>query len=165
MSEQRAVEAGNTTAPITNEETKEQKRARIAQILDRGIVADRLHIPLPPGVHGEWVRDNPIDIERMKAIGFVIDTEFAKSRALHDDTGKTRVGDVVFMTAPQEVRDIVKEVRKKRFDDFYKKRPKVTRAEETDQANFGRDGVEIINTSTADKLDGQGLLSALKPSE
>jgi hypothetical protein len=165
MSEARAVEAGDTLAPITNAETKEQKLARIAQILDRGIVVDRLHVNLPEGVHGEWVRDDPIAIERMKAIGFEVDTQFAKSRALHDDTGKVKVGDVIFMTAPQEIRDLVKQVRKRKFDDFYKKRPKVTKAEEVDQANFGA-GVpelEVKNTSSVEKLDGDGLLSALKP--
>ena len=99
----------------------------------------------------------------MKALGFEIDNKYAKKRALHDDAGISRVGDVVFMTAPKEVREMVKMYRKKKFDDFYKKRPKVTKAEQADQETFGKTNeVEVHNTSSVYELDGNQLLSTFE---
>src|SRR5690242_7548495 len=41
-----------------------ERKARLATILDRGFVQDRLTVELPPDVHGEWVRNDPLEIQR-----------------------------------------------------------------------------------------------------
>jgi len=166
MSKEREVEAGVHTGPITNEETKDQKKARIARIMERGIIADRLDVALPPNVHGEWVRNNLVDIERMKAMGFEVDHEFAKARALHSDIGGSRIGDVIFMTCDKETRELVQEYRRTKFDEFYNKQPNATKAEAADQKGFGRQNeVEVKNLSSATALRGDELLTTLKTKE
>lgn len=84
----------------------------ISQALDRGMVAQRVHVDLPPEVYGEWVRNDPFEIDRLKGIGFKIDDKYAVDRALHGDAaGNPVVGDVIFMTCPKEVKEVIDEIR------------------------------------------------------
>lgn len=116
MSE-RKVEVDLTTKGenIQPEERSVQK-ARLAQVYDRGVVGDRLHVDLPPNLHGEWVPSNAVDVHRKEALGFRIDTEHAKQRKLHDKgDAASYVGDCVFMTCDRETKDIIDEIRKERY--------------------------------------------------
>lgn len=121
MSEQRQVEhiVGN---PPTNSEiystnlTREERKARIAAVLDRGITNDRLKVDLPEHLHGEWINRDPAEIMRMQALGFEIDTQYAPKRALHNVGDSSAViGDVVFMTCSKEVKELIDEVAKEQF--------------------------------------------------
>jgi hypothetical protein len=114
-----------STAPVSDEtekspeqleiEAKLEKirlKKNIAAILDRGLVNDRLHVPLPPDVYGQWVRDDPTAIDRMKNLGFKIDDTYAPNRSIHSDgTSAAKVADVIFMTAPRQVKDLIDEYR------------------------------------------------------
>lgn len=94
-----------------NKAERGELKARLAAILDRGIIQDRLHVELPEGIHGEWVRNDPLEIRRLKGLGFVIDEEYAPSRAIHSDgTNSGIVGDVIHMIVPQEVKDVLDEI-------------------------------------------------------
>jgi len=91
-------------------------KAKLSAILDRGIVQDRLHVDLPDDLHGEWVRNDPLEIRRLEALGFQIDNEYAVKRAIHTDgTNSAIVGDVVHMTCPKEVKETIDEIRKDRM--------------------------------------------------
>lgn len=130
MSEQRTVTtASGAERKITVEDARAaaleakklraDKKARIARVLERGYIVDRLAIELPANLYGEWV---PFDqIERWEALGFQVDKDFAHKRQLHPDgsgnkeSGTARVGDVIFMTQPMEDHEIMEEVRQEMF--------------------------------------------------
>lgn len=121
MSTERDVETpSGATQALSNAERqkqRQQRKARYAQILERGVVGDRLHVDLPPDVYGEWVTNDLQEIYRKQALGFVIDTEYAKKRALHTNgTDQAIVGDVIFMTLPREDKEILDEIRQEQFD-------------------------------------------------
>lgn len=93
-------------------ESRAQHKARLVQVLERGVVHDRLKVELPPSVYGEWVRRDPLEINRMRMLGFDVDTEYAPKRALHSDgTGAAGVADVIFMTTSRQNKDIIDEIR------------------------------------------------------
>lgn len=92
--------------------SRQERKAKLARILERGIVHDRLHVELPPDLHGEWIRKDPLEIKRMQTLGFWMDTEYAPKRALHSDgTGAAGVGDVVYMLCERERKEIIDELR------------------------------------------------------
>lgn len=97
-------------------ETKQERRARIASVLERGIINTRLNVELPPGRHGEWVRDDSVQIDRMRSLGFDIEKEFGHKGSLHDGgDGAARVGDVIFMTCSTEDYELIREVKRERY--------------------------------------------------
>jgi hypothetical protein len=101
---------------VMSPEERAQKKARLAVLLDRGFIQDRLKVPLPDDLHGEWVRNDPIDIQRLRTLGFEVDTQYATSRSLHNDgTGSAVIGDVIFMTTSRENKELIDEIRHEQF--------------------------------------------------
>lgn len=91
---------------------KGELKAKLAAVMDRGIVSDRLNVDLPPDIHGEWVRRDPLEIKRLEALGFKIDDKFATNRGIHSDGSNSAIiGDVIFMICPKEVKEIIDEIR------------------------------------------------------
>lgn len=87
-------------------------KAKLAAILDRGIVEDRLRVEVPDNMHQEWVRNDPIEIRRLQSLGFMIDDVYAPSRAIHSDgTSSAIVGDVISMICPREIKEVIDEIR------------------------------------------------------
>jgi hypothetical protein len=86
------------------------------QVLDRGVVNQRLNVDLPSDVYGEWVTNTKDEIYRMESMGFEIDSQYAPSRALHSEgDGKSIVGDVVFMTCPKVVKESIDKIRRTEY--------------------------------------------------
>ncbi len=132
MSEEREVMhlpqmGGSQTIGITEakeiadnqEELSEAElEARVTRVLERGIIIDRCTVTLPDGVYGEWVNHDPAEVARMEVMGFELDNKYATDRASNaDGTGISKIGDVVFMTCPQRVKDMIEKVRAKRYAD------------------------------------------------
>lgn len=91
---------------------KGELRAKLAAILDRGIVEDRLKVELPEGMYGEWVRNDPLEIRRLQSLGFKIDDTYAKNRGIHSDGSDSAiVGDVIYMIVDKEVKDVIDDIR------------------------------------------------------
>lgn len=140
MSERKAdiiVGAGSASGQLKLEDmTREQRKARRAEVLERGLVSDRLNVPLPPGVYGEWFHKSSEEIFRAEALGFKVDTEYAPKRALHSDgDSKAVVGDVIFMTCDQETKEDIDEFKRQKFDEIHgKKGPSRTAPEERQYA-------------------------------
>ena len=88
-------------------------KAKLAAILDRGVVQDRLVVEnVPDDLHYEWVRNDPLEIRRLEALGFKVDTEYAAKRSIHSDgSDSSIVGDVICMICPKEVHDVINEIR------------------------------------------------------
>lgn len=78
-------------------------KARQATLLDRGILHQRLKVDVPEDLHYEWVRNTPMEIDRMRTLGFWIDTKYATKRAIHSDgTSGNIVGDTICMLTLKE---------------------------------------------------------------
>jgi hypothetical protein len=114
-----------SVGPVTEEmvkETREQRKARVASLLDRGVVIDRLIVNLPPEYHGEWVAKDDISIMRWKALGFWVDgtdghPQFSTARALHSDgTTLPMIGDTIFMVTTRENKELIDEVRREQYE-------------------------------------------------
>lgn len=120
-------------------------RARLASILDRGIVEDRLRVDIPDDLHGEWCRNDPLEVKRLQTLGFKIDDEYAIKRAIHSDGSSSAiVGDVVFMTCPKEVKEVIDEIRHEQMVKQYTKkktnRGDVSKEEREFYSNINREG-------------------------
>lgn len=124
------TKTGSASAKITDEdkvltaenipdgipESRTDKRKRLMEIYDRGVVGDRLHVDLPADKVGQWVVNDSVAIHRMEGLGYQIDREFAPKRRLHDKgDGASYVGDVVFMVADRETREIIDEIKAERY--------------------------------------------------
>lgn len=91
-------------------------KAKLASILDRGIVEDRLKVDLPSDLHGEWVRNDPLEINRLKLLGFKVDEEYATKRSIHSDGSDSAVvGDVVHVVCPKEIKEVINEIREEQI--------------------------------------------------
>lgn len=141
----------------------EQRKARIAAVLDRGVVGVRLTVDLPPNMYGEWVANDPESIFRMQTLGFEIDTEYAKQRALHNNgTDQAIVGDVIFMTCPKEVKEEIELVRQEKFNRDNKKRTGLK--EESVVEDIKREGLPVTNTSTQELVNTGQIKQAIQDS-
>lgn len=115
-------------------------KAKLAAILDRGIVQDRLTVELPDDVHGEWVRNDPLEIRRLETLGFRVDDEYAKKRAIHSDGSSSAiVGDVIHMICPKEVKEVIDEIRVDRMIREHKGRKKGDRLVHKEEEQFQED--------------------------
>lgn len=127
MSEERSatvISSGEATVSkvVTEDqktqETRTQKKARLARVLERGFVGDRTVVDnLPPHLHGEWIARDVMAVERAKSLGFWIDTEYAPKRSLHSeaDKGQAIIGDTVFMTCLKEDKQLIDEIRNEQY--------------------------------------------------
>ena len=94
--------------------TKAQQKAKLAQVLDRGMVSDRLVVKdADPRKHYEWCRDTEIDIDRWRSLGFEVEQE--KGEGLHGKGDDRRVvGDAVLMSCSKENFEILEELKAER---------------------------------------------------
>jgi hypothetical protein len=131
MSEQRAPIVGTRIQKIlTADEAAKQAEldkevARIAELkknlrvnlYERSAVSSALNVPLPSHVHGEWVRNETLRIIEKQALGFEVDREFAPKQALHagNADGSATVGDLIFMTCPQENYQLIQQLQAEEY--------------------------------------------------
>lgn len=145
-------------------EERAAKKARLAVLLDRGIVNDRLKVDLPPDVHGEWVRNDPLDVQRLRALGFEVDNQFATAHGLHNDgTGSAIIGDVVFMTTSRENKDLIDEIRHEQF--LRSNNPKKAREEKQFEEKTGKDTggqIPTFTDSTQRSVRKEEIMAALQ---
>lgn len=161
-------------APFSSEElqppeSRKERKARLARILERGIIADRLAVDLPADKYGEWVSDDPVEIARMQALGFEIDTEYAPKVSLHSSGSKAgKIGDVIHMTCSRENKDILEEIRKENYDKRHNRKPANrmanTQGEEREAvANIDRTGLPAIMESKTTLIGEKELASVISP--
>ncbi len=101
--------------PEEAEKIVAQKKARIAQVMSRGITNEKLQLVfdacVPDGYSGKFVRDSEGDIIRYGNLGFGF-TYVKEALGLHGRAdGRIAVGDVVLMTITLEDREILKTVK------------------------------------------------------
>lgn len=116
-----------------SEMSRAEKKAKLVEVLERGHIEHHLKVDLPPDLHGEWVPNDHNEITRMKALNFEIDTKYAPARTMHKDgTNSGQVGDVIFMTCPKDVYEIMQEIR---HEQFLKRNSRGKTAEEIEYRN------------------------------
>ena len=101
--------------PEEAEKIVAQKKARIAQVMSRGITNEKLQLVfdsgVPEGYSGKFVRDSDGDVIRYTNLGFGF-TYAEGAIGLHGRAdGRIAVGDVVLMTITLEDREILKTVK------------------------------------------------------
>ena len=161
-----------STEVLTAEQKKEkykEKRARIARVLERGYIVDRAVVDnLPPHLHGEWVPNDPMEIERKKALGFWIDTEYAPKRSLHSeaDVGKAMIGDCIFMTCAKEDKDLIDEISYEQYDKRHGSPDDLERLKQQEERDFenltGSLGLPVEDESAESSARKDELIAALK---
>lgn len=148
-------------------QTKEM-RARVVRILERGFTNERLQVQLPDDMWGEWVEKDDAEILRMKDLGYHIDTEYAKNRVLHSDAdGTLKTGSVIFMVTPKWNKDLIDEIKHKRFMDTHfpkkKKGDKSSQGEEESFANEVHNKLDmpVIEESSVKEVRAQEIVDVL----
>jgi hypothetical protein len=114
--DEQRVDAAKEYTEMTPEE-RARRKALLIQAFDRGVVHDRLTVPIPKHMYGEWCRNDPLEIDRLKTLGFeVYEQENGGGRGLNSDgTGALIVADVIYMVTPRENKEIIDEIRMERF--------------------------------------------------
>ena len=140
---------------------------RLATVLDRGLVSTFLDVKLPPDVHGEWVPNHPIDIDRLKALGFEVDTEYAS--AMHGSgTGEKTVGDVIYMVQPMRAHLLVEAYKAKKYEEMHGKKTDLSGTaiigskEEKDFKSQVSGGLPVIDESSTESIGASEIEAALK---
>lgn len=97
--------------PVEEAESRAKKKGRLAQILQRGFVNDKLVVEgADPEKYYCWVRDEVGEVARMKALGF--DMENEAGSGIHGTGDLTRrVGDVVLMSCSRDNYQLIQEIR------------------------------------------------------
>ena len=103
---------------LTPDKAKERasKKAKLAQVLDRGMVSARIAVKNPdPNKHYEWPRNTETDIDRWKSLGFELEQDKKVAAKLHGQ-GDSRivVGDAVLMSTSRENYEILEELKAER---------------------------------------------------
>ena len=96
-----------------------EREARMATILDRGLVHNRLKLDnVPVDLHYEWVRNDPDEIARMKILGFWEDKNYSRGRSLNGDgTGTGIIGDTICMMTMKENKQMIDKINLERTSD------------------------------------------------
>src|SRR6266550_106434 len=177
MSEERDVTKVSISGKVTTEkltaeqklESYKEKRARIARVLERGYVVDRATVDnLPPEYHGEWVPDDPMEIERKKALGFWIDREYAPKRSLHgqaDEADKARIGDCIFMICHKEDKQLIDEIRYEQYVRTHGSPEDLKRLKQQEERDFIKlsesIGLPVVDESAESSARKEELIAAL----
>lgn len=143
---------------------KNARRIKLREVYDRGVVGDRLHIELPNDVVGQWVPSDKLAIHRMESLGYSIDREHAKNSKLHDKgDDAAHVGDVVFMVASRETREMIDEIKAERYEAL--NNPQRKQREESNfeaqNKSLSNVGINTINESKTHLVKKQEIQSIL----
>lgn len=145
-------------------EKRKERKAKLAQVLERGIIADRLTVDLPSDKHGEWVADDPQEVSRMEALGFWIDRDYAKKRRLHaDGSDASYIGDVVFMVCERDTYELLEEIRIERKEAMHGKAGDKGKEEKDYSAQVKQETPEVpvVDDSKARQVNTDELKATL----
>jgi len=98
----------------------EDERARIAQILEMGLVTDMISVDDgEPDRRYVWVRERDVDIKKYNLLGYRVETDVGDTVHGTGDN-RRRVGDVVLMSCGRERYELIQSVQQERKDRRYK---------------------------------------------
>lgn len=178
MSEQRVVHTldGKTHTVTKNEQQaakeaaakiRADKKARFVRVLERGFTIDRMHVDLPPDLHGEWV---PVDQQdRWLVLGFEIDKTHAPKTQLHGHAdGAAHIGDTIFMTCSKEDYELMQEIKHEMFIQMHGSPDDKRRLAQKEEQEFktvveGTVGLPVIDEGVERQADRSTIKDALTP--
>lgn len=153
----------STKTNVAQTESVSEIRARVARVLERGLLVDRFQVDLPADVHGEWVPDDPVEIQRKMLLGFEIDTQYATNRSLNDKgDGKAVVGDVIHMTCPKIIYEAICDHRREQYRRNHLSSSKVQKEERDFLASNQGMGMDTEVSSNATAVTGSDIKDTLK---
>ena len=153
-----------TITQVATPDAVAEYKARIARVMDRGLIVDRFHVDLPDDLHGEWHPYDSVEKARLETLGFNLDTDHANKRKLHDKgDGISVIGDVAFYTQPKWMHDILEAKRKEQyFNNHLKKRQKEEKDFVANQASIGEaDNTSVSSVTQA--VSGPEIASTIAP--
>lgn len=131
--------------------TREEIKARVRGVLERGYIIEKLNVKLPDDLTGQWVSNDPVEISRLESMGYKIDDTYAVGSKLHSDgTNTPIVGDVIFMTAPKIVKEVHDEVVQERIRRNNKTRGN---SDEAVLSQIQGAGLQTVNESSVSNID------------
>lgn len=164
------VQSGGIIA-LDKTKSREELKALMIEILDRGLVQDRLYIPLRNGLHGEWVPNYSNDINEKKLLGFEIadSTRHVASEVeqISTDGKGTEIiaGDVVYMVCSKERKEVLDEIRHERFIAMHGKKGDKKQQEEREfelqNKALAKFGIGTISESTTESVSGEDIKNML----
>lgn len=97
------------TAPTAEEQL--QYKRRLFETADRSYMNDRLNVPIPAELHGEWIGVDDFSQFHAREKGFIDGSEYLTTfNKLHDRPDGNAVGDVKFMVIPKWKKEAQDEV-------------------------------------------------------
>ena len=171
MSEERDVTdlKTNSTIALDRSMSKSDLRAKMVEILDRGVTSDRLHLDVDPDIHYEWIPNKTEDINTYKTYGFeVLSRKYVRGgNPLHEQGGdEIIVGDVIAMGCSKARKEVIDEIRLERFTAMHGKPGSNTQKEEGDFSNAARTlkeaGIDHFAESKTESVSGAELEAAIK---
>jgi hypothetical protein len=148
MAEQRtAIEVKTLPVTLTKEEIELneaiERRIKLksqlrVNLLERSGISTALDISfLPPGIHGEWERNNPMIVEdKIKRLNYEVFKQKPGTKlGMHDANadGSVVVGDLILMTCSQENFDIIEELR---LEEYNRRHGKPGAKEQAEEKGF-----------------------------
>lgn len=104
--------------PQEAEEIRAQKKKKIAQVLARGVLNDKMERigrdATPDGWGCKLVYDDDEEVLRHQNLGFVFEYKKGAKGMMDTADGRIRIGDLLLMTINPEDRALLKEVRTER---------------------------------------------------
>jgi hypothetical protein len=152
--------------------SKSQLKAKMVEILDRGVTSSRLDLDVDTDIHYEWVPNNAVEKNRMKTLGFEVlsrKNHLRSGNPLHEGGGdEIIVGDVIAMGCSKARKEVLDEIKQERFTAMHGKAGSNVQGEETDFQKRMREsaepaGVTAIVESSTQSIGGNELLNAIKP--
>ena len=93
----------------------DDERARIAQILEMGLVTDMIAVKdKDPNKRYVWVRERDTDISKFSLLGYELEAVGEDEKVHGAGDNRKRVGDVVLMSIPRARYDLIQSVREER---------------------------------------------------
>ena len=94
---------------------EDEERARIAQILEMGLVTDMIAVKdKDPIKRYVWVRERDTDISKFSLLGYELEAVGEDEQVHGAGDNRKRVGDVVLMSIPRERYNLIQSVREDR---------------------------------------------------
>lgn len=156
------TETNKTIDSEKHDITPEDFKKRLASVLDRGFTVDRLTVNVPPDQWGEWIPNDDASLARADLLGFTPAPHLIANQKINDNgTQRQGVGDVIFMTQPMWMHQMIE---KKRREDYARNHLQTKQREEKDFINSNaKIDMPAHANSEAIPADGHSIKDALKP--
>lgn len=172
-SKEREVHDVNTGSIIALDRnlSKADLKAKMVEILDRGVTSSRLDLDTQDDIYYEWVPNNAVEKNRMRTLGFEVlsrNQHLKSGNPLHEGGGdEIIVGDVIAMGCHVLRKAALDEIKQDRFVAMHGRAGSRTQAEENEfqqkmNENLKDSGISTTIESNTHNIGTAELLNAVK---